>query len=290
MNPLPLVIYHHPCADGFTAAWVAVRALKKVEMYPANYGQPPPPAGYCEGREVYILDFSYPREVLERLERESMDLVVLDHHKTAALELEGLPYALFDMTRSGAMLAWDHFYPDRKDALALVKYVQDRDLWTKQLPHIEEISALIKSTDLTLKAWTELALHLDHNFDDAVTVGEGALRYRNALVKGAVEGADMGYFRHSSPLVPIACVSQEIRSDVGNALLLAHPEAPYSVTVRVTAEGYSYSLRSTDERADVGEICARMRNLGALNGGGHRNAAGFASRIPWHVYAAKGAR
>jgi len=35
------------------------------------------------------------------------DVVVLDHHQTAQKALEGLNFAHFDMTKSGAVLAWN---------------------------------------------------------------------------------------------------------------------------------------------------------------------------------------
>ena len=55
----PLVIYHANCYDGFSAAWVFWHALGgNVDLWPAKYGEPPP---RVEGREVYIVDFSYPR-------------------------------------------------------------------------------------------------------------------------------------------------------------------------------------------------------------------------------------
>jgi nanoRNase/pAp phosphatase (c-di-AMP/oligoRNAs hydrolase) len=102
-----LVIYHGNCPDGFTAAWVTARKLGDVELLAAKYGDDPP-LEEATGRRVVIVDFSYPREKLEQLHATG-SLLVLDHHKTAEADLQGLPYCVFDMQRSGARLAWDYF-------------------------------------------------------------------------------------------------------------------------------------------------------------------------------------
>ena len=66
------------------------------------------------GSEVYILDFSYPRQVMESLLSQHVKVIALDHHKTAQEALLGLRGALFDMNRSGAMISWEYFHPERE--------------------------------------------------------------------------------------------------------------------------------------------------------------------------------
>src|SRR5205807_2421923 len=91
--------------------------------------KPPPQVTDCN---VIMVDFSYKRAVLENMARTVNSILILDHHKTAAEDLAGLPplpgfptwreaawngklsqsirmSALFDMDRSGAALAWDYF-------------------------------------------------------------------------------------------------------------------------------------------------------------------------------------
>ena len=62
---------------------------------------------------------------------------MIDHHASAAKDLDGWfnPRfdSVFDMQKSGAMLAWDYFFP-AQEAPEIVRYVQDRDIWTKALP------------------------------------------------------------------------------------------------------------------------------------------------------------
>src|SRR5579859_5737173 len=157
-----LVLYHANCADGFTAAWVAWRALKDNAEYVAvNYGQPAPDV---TGREVYVLDFSFKRPVMLQMLASAKQLVVLDHHKTAQAELAGLQMEadagqcpskiVFDMTKCGARLTWEHFFSE--PVPRLVRLVEDRDLWLWKLYGSKEISAAIASYPKTFDVWEQI--------------------------------------------------------------------------------------------------------------------------------------
>lgn len=72
-------------------------------------------------------------------------LCILDHHKTAAEDLDGIfehpkVDGRFDMERSGAMMAWDWFHMHR-DCPLLIAYVQDRDLWRFEIEGTREVMA-----------------------------------------------------------------------------------------------------------------------------------------------------
>ena len=131
-----LVIYHHPCLDGFTSAWAAKQALGNTAEYvPANYGNDELVPDVMD-RVVYLLDFAYPADVMRGIAALADKVIVLDHHKSAENDLKelldsGVIEGEFDMNRSGAMMTWDYFFPDR-DAPEFIQYVQDRDLWKKE--------------------------------------------------------------------------------------------------------------------------------------------------------------
>lgn len=137
-----LCIYHGSCQDGFGAAWAVRHALsdENVDFYPGVYQNDPPDV---TDRDVLIVDFSYKRPVLVRMAEEARSVLILDHHRSAAEDLNGiLPpivwrngeciapasyedwladsdaadqplAAIFDMERSGAAIAWDYFHPDK---------------------------------------------------------------------------------------------------------------------------------------------------------------------------------
>ena len=86
----PLVIYHADCTDGFGAAFAAWTKLgDDAEYVPMQYGEKTPldPSKIqYEDREVYVLDFSFPRETMERLFANAKRVVWLDHHASVMKE------------------------------------------------------------------------------------------------------------------------------------------------------------------------------------------------------------
>lgn len=74
----PLVIYHAKCPDGMAAAWAAWMIYRPLGEYlPASYGDPPPADEAVAGRDVILVDFSYPRDALVRLHKAARSLLVL---------------------------------------------------------------------------------------------------------------------------------------------------------------------------------------------------------------------
>ena len=113
-----LVIYHAGCSDGFCAAWLFHKAFPEADFHAAHYGTPPPDVA---GKDVYIVDFSYKRDVMLRIIDQARRVCVLDHHKTAEEDLALLPSCSleewvslkgkvriqFDRSKSGGRLAWE---------------------------------------------------------------------------------------------------------------------------------------------------------------------------------------
>ena len=96
----PLVIYHNSCADGFGAAFAAWLKLgDEAEYVPMQYGkidfdfeggffnlgghEADNPCTFVAGREVYILDFSFPRPIMDAIFSNAKRVVWLDHHASS---------------------------------------------------------------------------------------------------------------------------------------------------------------------------------------------------------------
>lgn len=181
--PKPLVIFHSQggdshCDDGFAAAW-AVRAHLGVdlEFFPGVYQKDPPDV---TDRDVIMVDFCYKRPVIDQMIAKARSLLILDHHKTAAEDLAGLPPAgvsrheweqahqpivgckvgvLFDMKRSGAGISWD-FYSNNahtgEGRPEFINYIEDRDLWRKTLPGGDEFTIALRSYPQDFQVWDRL--------------------------------------------------------------------------------------------------------------------------------------
>lgn len=259
-----LLITHAECSDGFTAAWVAHRALQGcADLHPGYYGTEPPD---CSGRDVIIADFSYKRPAMEKIAAECASLVVLEHHVTARDELAGdwpsNVQIIFDLNRSGARLAWDYFYPDEPPPW-LIAYVEDRDLWRWALPDSRLVSAGIESYPRTLESWDILAASA---VVDVIAEGRIIQRYREICIDAAKRLARE--FIVAGHWVPVAnCSEMRFASDIAHEL---SDGRPFAATWWVRADGIiQFSLRSREDGADVSEIA------GVYGGGGHRHAAGF---------------
>jgi oligoribonuclease NrnB/cAMP/cGMP phosphodiesterase (DHH superfamily) len=257
------VLYHENCDDGFGAAWTAWQALGDRARYiPVQHGEPPPEIP--DGSTLTIVDFAYPRDVLIGLKERLGSLWVLDHHKTAAKDLAGLDFTTFDMEKSGAMLAWDHWFPG-EPAPPLLQYIQDRDLWLFQLPNSPEVSAALRSYPRDFPVWSTLSV------DVLARDGIAIQRARGIQVSDHVKLAALrnvgGY------LVPVVNATCYL-SDIGDQLNANYPDSPFAACYFDRADGRrQWSLRSRGE-FDVSEVAERF------GGGGHRNVAGYTEESP----------
>lgn len=261
------VLYHSHCTDGFGAAFAAWKKFGDNAKYlPVSYGKPLP--NMNKATMVYILDFSYDKQTLLEL-RKTTEVKVLDHHKTAEKDLQGLSFAHFDMNKSGAMLAWEHFHPEKEVPL-MIRYIQDRDLWKFEMKLTKEFHLGISSIPQIFECW-DVA---DEN--DLTQAGSAILSYQATLIDRIVSSASLvmaGEFMEEFMVLPykIAVVNSGVlESEVGDALLRKFPDADLALIYYTTKDGKTkYSLRSEDGRADVSEI-AKM-----FGGGGHMCASGF---------------
>lgn len=162
-DPQPLVIYHGKgCPDGLGAALAAQLFYgDAVQLLGLDHGQVqtladlPPIAG----RAVYILDFSFPPELLRAIDEQAAQLVLLDHHQSAADKLSGFAcrcgVVYFDMKKSGARLAWEFFHRDTP-VPDLIRYIEDRDIWTWQYPESAGYLSALDMEPQTLERWRQV--------------------------------------------------------------------------------------------------------------------------------------
>lgn len=286
-----LVMYHASCADGFTAAWAAWRAFGDdgADYKAVQYGRGAPELIDPETGDdlayenIYVLDFSFPARELRQLTHHAHGKVILlDHHKTAKEDLAPLMGAepnvldsrddrivlVFDMEKSGARLAWEHFHPNT-EAPKLVAYVEDRDLWRHALPSTHELRVYAETIPFEFDEWETLAAEVE---DDVLRVAErGAqmMKYRDVHVERITKKP--GFCRLDGMVVPCLNAPQW-QSEIGNKLSLKHP---FAVMWFMTKWGkFVYSLRSSEDNPEHIDVGALAKKFG---GGGHKHAAGFQS-------------
>ena len=262
------VLYHQSCLDGFGAAYAAWKLFgRNAEYVGVRYGDGWPTDVDAVGNEIYVLDFSFDRAVLLYQNELASGLVVLDHHKTAKEDLEGLPFAQFNMEKSGAVLAWEYFH-GAEPLPKLLAHVEDRDLWRFKLKSTDAVCEALWSYPKDFERW-----------DNYITDKGAFLRLKNegnllllakrGVVNQTCYGAFVVQIREHRV---IACNAPVHVSEVCHELLKRNPDCDYALGFRITRERkWKWSFRSRKGSGiDVSKIAASYHPTG----GGHENAAG----------------
>lgn len=278
MNTRPLVIYHGNCADGFSAAWCFWRKYGTGADYVAGVYQQDPPD--VVGRDVYLVDFSYKRTVVEIMMKTARSVSLIDHHKTAMedlrplfaeYEFEYLAYGgerraawFCDLERSGATLAWDFLFPNEPRPL-LLGHIEDRDLWRFKLPGTREIQALVFSHEYNFEMWDRL-MGADQVELLKMTAAGAAIERKHHKDVAELVNVCQRRMVIGGHDVPVASLPYTLVSDAAH--MMAQGE-PFAACYWDTSEGRVFGLRATDEGLDVSEVAKQY------GGGGHAKAAGF---------------
>ena len=279
------VLYHGNCADGFGSAfcvWLyykqtyGILSANKIRYIPCVHSNDPLSAEFVEkltGANILMCDFSYKYDQLIRIINVANTFMILDHHKTAQQDLERVPLEMkiFDMSRSGAIITWDFFFPNVSIPKVL-GLIQDRDLWTFKMSGTNEFSTYLFEQEFSFELF-ESFLDLD-KLDLAIQTGSKWLEYKKIIISNMSKRAVPIIQKINNKLMIVLYVSSaaEFASDVGNAVFKYFPLGDFSAVFShdLETESTRFSLRSEDHRADVSAIAKQC------GGGGHRNAAGLA--------------
>lgn len=314
-QPPVFVIYHADCLDGFGAAYAAWRHFGDAATYrPMHHGEPWI-LDAIAGHAVFILDFSFPPEFLETMASVAASVTQIDHHASAlkawgdklqasdnglrSYQHPSSPLSVeFDLEKSGARLAWEHFHPGKPTPLAL-RHIEEQDMW-RFTPGTRPFCRALRLLPFDFPVWHQLVLD---------TPDESAPRYLDMLGQGgAIEQfyqQEIARLAQSALRMPArlrgepvdalqaqrhgqAIVTHEnlawlavpgiainanalFASELGNSL--AEQSGSFGLIWQLSGDGeVKASLRSKGKTLDVSVIATRY------GGGGHPNAAGF--RMP----------
>jgi hypothetical protein len=300
MADKPLVITHRNCYDGVTAAW----AFKNFngdnfDWHPLNYGDDVEGLPDTRGRVVYMMDITIPREdLVKHIILPSKRTIILDHHKTAEADLDGLKEyirdeynvnrvadeVIFDMSRSGAGITWDYFerklgqkrgfHSPRLNGVRdnwLVNAVEDRDLWNFKIEYTREIIAYLATQPMTLEAWdAAFAIGRTNIAERGRSIVAYIEMFGSKACKTARKETVEGYEVPTMNILYLNC------SDHLHKLHEENPDAPFVVGYFRRSDGkWQLSFRSRDN-FDCSEIARKF------GGGGHKCASGAtADELPW---------
>lgn len=298
-----IVVYHNNCTDGIAAAWAARQYMTSrnisCEYVPADYDSVPVD---CEDSVIYLVDFSYPPEVIQDLMSKNNDVIVIDHHVSAIKKLmpivvdneintDGNVHTqigrrkdwLLSTDRSGAVLTYNYFFPGR-EVPEILLYVQDRDLWKKELPYSEEIS-------WALKAYSDNYINFNYlcgvwaikGIGSVRTIGEGIYKFvqnqveqiaqNQHLVHIDLTGTELADILETFWLsIPAVNAPHVLSSDICEYLFKKWDSNIALSYFRQGDGTYKFSVRCIDEwKSD--RVASRLAEI--YGGGGHACAAGF---------------
>lgn len=271
-DPQPLVLYHgRSCPDGFAAALAARMYYgTTVQCVGLDHGDVKTLADLpvVDGRAVYVLDFSFGEELLRSLEQRAAKLVLLDHHKSAAEKLTGFSCRCgvvhFDMTKSGARLAWEFFHPETP-VPDLVRYVEDRDIWTWQYPESAGFLAALDMEPFDFERWAQIAAFTPAELESFMARGQAMDEKFAKLASDIAEAAEPVVFNGEQGLMVNA--PGVFHSLVGE--LLSIKSGTFALLWTVGKAG----VVKVGLRSQRGFDCIPLAE--SMGGGGHAQACGF---------------
>lgn len=282
-NIYDIIIFHYPCQDGLTSAWIAthyhVQQKKLLELYPIQHGTKLD-LSRLKDKKILFCDYAPSLEVLDSIEKIVSSIKILDHHISAQLVLKDKEYAHFDMMKSGAMLTWLHFYPTTP-IHKFIDMIQDRDLWTWKIDKSKEfttgfstVCSTIEQNDFEklFKLFDELCVN-DSMMYLYITLGD--IINRSQLIKCHIIANEhyKKIDKYKQYNVVIVNCDYDIVSDLGN-ILSSKEGVDFAMLWNYNhyTEEYKVSLRSNN-MVDTSIISK------SYGGGGHKNASGFNTKI-----------
>ncbi len=265
-------IYHAECVDGAASAAAVRHKYPDAELYPTNHGEEPPTT--LAGKRVFIVDFSFPPDVLKEIESTAAELHWYDHHKTALPIRDAVGFGDIDLNESGATLTWKKLFP-AQEVPKILQYVRDKDIWVWELPDSREISHAIRESEGILdpasETWKELLTgSTQAKWDELIALGRRSRRLLTERFKLAVEkGIEIDLKGHKA----LAVNWTDDASEIGEYI---YKELGYPVALIFSFSGKSWSFSLRSDTVDVSEIAI------SFGGGGHPGAAGFRTdSIAW---------
>lgn len=270
-----VVFYHHPCSDGFTAAWAARRWNPALRLLPYDHDTKVPDL-YLEDR-VVMIDCCFPRTDLLRLRGQVGDLLVLDHHQSSAQSCGDLSFCHFEQNRSGAGLAWEFFFPSEPPPL-LVQYVQDQDLHTRIYEDTRDFMPAVYSRGLSFDWWSYLggfskdSPEARKNLQEFLEKGAMLREHFSHLMDEMVARSFvLQLFGHR---VRCANAPYPFHSAVANRMAYSDASLDFAMSFAFDQPGrVRVSLRSRSTGMNLDQVASR------LGGGGHAHAAGALVKV-----------
>ena len=273
-----VVLYHADCTDGFSAAWSAWRKMGDKADYIGIDPGTKPIKGLLN-KEIYMVDLVYPAQYIGELIEKNKKFVAIDHHISNKEVFKLIPGdSIFDVSHSGASLAWKYFHPKEK-VPRFIEHVEDMDLWRFKLPRTKEIIAYLDTHDLTFESWNEVSEGLKDRskYKEFVRTGTLLLDYQDKLIERIISNhaERVNFLGHKILAVNSPVFNSQIANILYERFLL-----PLGIVWVYERNGNIHVSLRSDGKTDVSLLAGKFKG-----GGGHKGSAGFTlpagSKLPW---------
>jgi oligoribonuclease NrnB/cAMP/cGMP phosphodiesterase (DHH superfamily) len=192
---------------------------------------------------------------------------LLDHHKSAADQLRSYVCRCgvlhFDLHKSGARLAWEFFHP-QVPLPALVRYIEDRDIWKWEFPESAAFLAALDLEPQDFARWREIAAFTPEQLAAFTARGAAMDEKFRKLAADIAEGAQPLVFNGIEGLMVNA--PGMFHSLVGD--MLSARSQTFALLWSAGDKGVKVGLR-----AQRNFDCIPLAE--SMGGGGHAQACGF---------------
>lgn len=265
-----LCIYHND-TDGRASAAIVRRALgSDVAMCEMKYGDSFPLDEILVADHIIIVDFSLPREDMQRLAAYHQ-FTWIDHHKSAIEEMSDISDdwpGVRQTDEAACVLTWRYFFPDKPIPRAVV-LIGDRDIWRwdeRETGAFNEGLYQLNTNPYNTKLWKPLL-----NNDRALVkeiIDRGSIlreaRLRNIQSATARYGFVVNFEGHRT-----LAVNLRGSGDLGEHIRNCGYEIAYCYIDNLVDGDLFTFVSLYSKEVDVAKIAQRF------GGGGHRGAAGF---------------
>lgn len=277
-----VVIAHANCPDGVVSAWCFTKCSKLGSIYyyftaerdfSKDVRMPS-----LKNKNVYIVDYAYPRDTLEKINKEAKSIKVYDHHKTNLEELKDLPYCVFDLDKCGAEITWNEIYKLENGLVGDVhiiprpwffKHIRDRDLFEWKHQDSRAFGAALQRDGLRLHVIEKYAQMTPKQQQELFARGRTILACEKAMYEAAADRAE----KVTIDGLPAYALNIPIwQTECGEELYNRDPKIQIAIM-------YSYSIADDMWRFSMRALKTSNVDLSVIakryGGGGHPTACGF---------------
>lgn len=288
-----VVILHGACQDGTAAGWVVRKYLNEISPTKIRFvfgmhrdidkdlNASALTVNDLEGKDVWILDYMYPAESIQRIKYRS--LTIIDHHignKDYCIDCSHLENTrvFFNVEQSASGLAWRTLFPSI-EVPWWIQYIEERDLFKYTLPYSREISnAMYTLKYRSFAKFDELHTFTEQQKQEFANQGILISTVKQDIVSSIVRNAHHCTFDTYKIYVVETSV---LVSDVSEALYLKYKDTcDFVMCIYYDFKGRYFKCRlrnSNDSLIDLSTLADRYRSRD-LPGGGHEHAASFSYR------------